>query len=136
MLVLLALVGGSGYSLTRATPPVPPDATAADSASIAQAGVGARFEYGLGMLGSRIVGSTVNSMVYDTEQSLADLKAGIKSAKGPDGIRAKKFAARVTQMDSIAKVDLAYGRPIKAVKSAMEAKSVLNSVRNQVNRRY
>ncbi|MGQ0562870.1 MAG: hypothetical protein ACT443_13470 [Gemmatimonadota bacterium] len=135
MLILLGLLAGSAYALTRATPPVPPGATAADSMAVAQAGVGARFEYGLGSLGSKIVSSTVRGMVRETERSLADLGAAIKSAKGSDGVRAKKFAAEVARMDSTALIDLEYGHPIKAVKGALEAKSVLNAVRNQVDRK-
>lgn len=135
MLIVLGVVAGCGYALSRTTPPVPPNATAADSVAVSQAGFGARFEYGIGALGSKIVGSTVRGMVHETEQSLADLRAGIKAAKGADGVRAKQFAADVVAMDSLALLDLQYGRPIKAVKGALEAKSLLGSVRGQVNRR-
>lgn len=134
MVVVVATVGAAGWALTRNPPPVPPNATAADSAAVSQAGIGARLEYGVGMIGSKVVASTVRNTVHGTETSLKDLQAGIKNAKGGDGQRAKKFAAKVVQMDSLALFDLQYGRPVRAVKAAMEAKSLLGAVRGQVAR--
>lgn len=132
MLVFLAVIGGSGYALQRAAPPVPPDATAADSAAISQAGVGARFQYGMGSLGSKLLGNTVRGMVAETEQTLLDLRQPIKTAKGGEGERARKLAKKITVMDSTAIIDLQYGRPIKAVQGAMEAKSLVNGIRTMV----
>jgi hypothetical protein len=134
LIVVAGVVGAAGWALTKDAPPVPFNATAADSAAVSQAGIGARLEYGMGMLGGKIVGSTVRNTVHETEVSLKDLKAGIKNARGGDAARAKKYAAKVTEMDSIALLDLQYGHPIKAVKAAMEAKSLLGAVRGQVNR--
>lgn len=132
MLVFLAVIGSSGYALQRAAPPVPPDATAADSVAIAQAGVGARFQYGMGSLGSKLVGNTVRGMVDKTEQTLLDLRQPIKTAKGGEGERARKIAKKIELMDSIARMDLQYGRPIKAMRGAMEAQSLVNGVRTMV----
>ena len=133
-IVVAAVVGSAGWALTRTAPPAPPNATAADSVAVSQAGIGARLHYGVGMLGSKIVNSSVRNTVHETETSLKDLQAGIKNARGGDGQRAKKYAAKVVEMDSIALLDLEYGRPIKAVKAAMEAKSLLGAVRGQVSR--
>ena len=132
MFVFLSLAAGAAFALTRNSPPVPPGATAADSAAVAHAGVGSRFEYGVGSIGSKFLGGLVNGMLQETEQSLADLKPAIKATKGPDGARAKAVALKVAQMDSIARLDLEYGRPLKAVKGAMEAKNLVNAIRAQV----
>ena len=122
-LIFLALVGAAGYGLQRNSPP-----------GVNQAGVGGRMSYGVGLVGSRMVGKAVKGMVTGTEQSLADMKSGIKKARGGDGVRAKDIAKKVTVMDSAATADLTRGRPIKAIQSAMEAKSMLNAVRQQINR--
>jgi hypothetical protein len=134
LVAVVAVVGATGWALSRNPVPVPPNATAADSAAVSQAGIGARFQYGLGMLGSKVVSSSVRSTVHETETSLQDMKAGIKNTKGGDGDRARKYAAKVVQKDSTALFDLQYGRPVKAVKAAMEAKSLLGAVRGQVAR--
>lgn len=131
-MIMLAIVGVCGYALTRDARPAPPGATAADSVAYAQAGYGARFGYGMGKLGSKIVGGSVTDMVTANEQALKEMKSDIRKAKGGEGIRARKFAEKVALMDSIATVDLAYGRPIKAVRGAMEAKNLLNAVRQQL----
>lgn len=133
-LVFLGLVAACGYALTRTVPPVAPGASAADSAAVAHAGVGARFEYGLGAVGSRIVGNSVRGAVDQTQQSLADMRAAIKATKGSDGVRAQKYAQEVVQMDSMALVSLELGQPLKAMKASMEAKSLLNSVRAQIQK--
>lgn len=122
-LIILGLVAAAGYGLQRNQPP-----------GVDQAGVFSRMSYGLGRVGSRMVGKAVTGMVTGTEQSLVDMHAGIKKAKGGDGIRAKDFAKKVTVMDSAATAELTEGRPIRAIKSAMEAKSMLNAVRQQINR--
>lgn len=131
-LIFVALVGLAAYSLTRAKPPVAPGATAADSAAVAQAGIGARFEYGLGAFGSKIVGTSVRSMVGSTEQSLKDMAAGIKAAKSAGGVRAQEFAKKTATLDSVALTQLQMGHPVNAIQSAMDARSMLNSVRDYV----
>lgn len=133
-LVFLALVAAAGYGLSRHTPPPPPNATAADSAAVMNAGIGDRFSYGVGRVGSKMVAKLVTGMVTTTEQSLTDMRPGIKKARGGDAIRAKEFAGRVTAADSSATVNLQYGRPIKAIQDAMAAKDLLNAVRQQVQR--
>lgn len=132
MIVFLGIVGFCGYSLTRTPPPAPPGSTAADSATYAAAGYGARFEYGVGLVGAKVVRNSVTDMINDTEQSLLDMKVALKKARGPDGARARTFAKKVEEMNAVARTDLEYGHPIKAVKGAMEAKSVLNAVRIQL----
>ena len=133
-LLLLGVLGFCAYSLQKQSPPVPPNASRADSAATVHAGLGARFQYGLGLLGCKVVGGSVNDMVTSTERELKDLSKHIKATRGPDGARAKEYAQRVVQMDSTARVDLQYGRPVKAVRGAMQAKSLVNSVRVQLNR--
>jgi hypothetical protein len=102
-LILVGVLAGTGYALSRTTPPVPPNATAADSVAVMHAGIGARMTYGVGAIGSKIVGSTVRGMVRETEQSLEDLHSAIKSTKGPDGVRAKKYAEKVVEMNELSK---------------------------------
>jgi hypothetical protein len=128
-LVFVALVGGSGYLLTRNAPPIPPGTTATDSAALAQAGIGARFHYGMGHFGTKLVGGTVRNMVEETEQALKDMQPAIKKSRGSDGTRARKNAAKIMGMDSVAIYSLEYGHPVEAVRQSMEAKSLLNSVR-------
>jgi len=133
-LLFLAIIGAGAYALTRATPPLPPKATAADSARVATASLGMRFHYGVGHLGSKIVGGSVRGMVDETQTTLNDMRSAIRGAKGPDGARAQQYAKKIMQMDSVVMNDLAYGRPIDAVKGALEAKSLLNAVRQQIQR--
>ena len=132
-LIFLVLVAVAGYTLTRATPPVPAGARAEGSATAGPAGIGARFEYGLGALGSKILGNTVRSMVAETEQALGDMAPSIKAARKGD-VRPRKFAREVVVMDSLALENLRMGKPIEAMRSAMNAKSVLNSVRGVLQR--
>lgn len=130
--VLLGLLAFGAYSLQRATPPAPPGATAEDSAAVAKAGVGARFHYGIGHLGSKIMGGSVRRMVHGTEQTLQDMRPGIKKAVGGDGLRARKFSAKIVVMDSTALTDLRLGHPVRAFRGAMEAQSLLASVRDNI----
>jgi hypothetical protein len=128
-IVFVGLLAGSGYMLSRTPPPIPPGATAADSAAIAQAGVGARFQYGVGALVCKLIGGTVHRVVDETDTSLKDMRIALKKATGGEGLRAVKTSKRIVQMDSSALFHLEYGHPIKAVRDAMEAKSLVNSVR-------
>jgi hypothetical protein len=129
-LIIAAAIGSGAWALTRHAPPVPADATAADSVSLA--GIGARLHYGVGMVGSKLVGSTVRSSAYDTQQALKDLKPAIKATRGGNGTRAKNYAAKVVALDSMALLHLEYGRPIKAIQATMEATSMLGAVRGQI----
>lgn len=131
-IIFVGLLAGGGYMLTRTPPPIPPGTSAADSAAIAQAGVGARFQYGVGALFCRMVGGTVHRMVDETEASLKEMRGPLKKATGGEGLRAQKTTKRIVQMDSTALFNLEYGHPIDAVQDAMEAKSLLNSVRNNL----
>ena len=131
-LIFIALIAAAGYALTRATPPAAPGSTAADSAKVASAGVGARFEYGLGALGSKIVGSSVRSMVSSNEQALEDMHASIKSTMGPDGDRARKYSRKIEVTDSAAITALNLGQPLNALTQAMDAKSLLDAVRDNL----
>jgi hypothetical protein len=131
-LIFIALIAAAGYSLTRATPPVAPGSTAADSAKVASAGVGARFEYGLGALGSKVVGGTVRGMVNSNEQALEDMHASIKSATGPDGDRARKYTKKIILTDSAAVTALNLGQPLNALTMAMDGKSLLGAVRDNL----
>ena len=133
-LIVLGVVVACGYALTRNPPPIPPGSTPEDSAAIAQAGFGDRLKYGIGSFGSALMGRSVRNTIIETEQSLQDLRPAIKATRGPDGARAIAFAAKVTKIDSVALLDLEYGRPIRAAKAAMEAKSILGAVRSQVTR--
>lgn len=135
-LIFLALVGAAGYALTRARPPVPPTATAADSVAISQAGIGARFQYGIGALGAKMVGGSVRGSVEETEAALLALRPGIKKARGGDAARAVLYAKKIVVMDSTALEDLYYGRPVSAVRNAMEGKSLLNAVHEQIVRGF
>jgi hypothetical protein len=128
-IVFVGLLAGGGYLLTRTPPPVPPGITSADSAAIAEAGVGARFHYGVGALVCRMLSGTVHRMVDETEASLKEMRGPLKKATGGEGLRAVKTSKRIVQMDSSALFQLEYGHPIKAVRDAMEAKSLVNSVR-------
>lgn len=133
-LIFFGLVAAAGYALTRSAPPAPPGATAADSVAVSQAGFGARFQYGLGALGSKMVGGSVRGSVDETEQTLRDMSAAIKKARGGDAIRAQQYAKKVVVKDSSALSDLHLGRPVSAIRNAMEAKSLLNAVRQQIER--
>src|SRR5688500_16874036 len=129
-LIFAVAIGSGAWALTRHEPPVPADATAADSASLA--GIGARLQYGVGMVGSKMVGRTVRNSVFDTQQALKKLKPAIKATRGGNGTRAKNYAAKVVVLDSMALVHLEYGRPIEAVQATMEATSMLGAVRSQI----
>lgn len=129
-LIFATAIGSGAWALTRHEPPVPANATAADSASLA--GIGARLQYGIGMVGCKMVGRTVRNSVFDTQEALKDLKPAIKATRGGNGTRAKSYAAKVVALDSMALLHLDYGRPIEAVQATMEATSMLGAVRSQI----
>ena len=133
-LVFIGILAYSGYALTRHTPPAPANASEAEVAAATHAGIGARFNYGIGNVGVHLMGGTVRGMVNETQQSLNDMHTAIRNAKGPDGMRAQQYSKKIVQMDSVALSELSYGKPIKAAKTAMEAKSLLNSVRQNLQR--
>ena len=132
MLFLLAAIGGGAYAVSRAEPPVPPGTTAADSIAYADISFGERFQYSMGSVGVAIFGGSIRKSVMETEQNLAELKGALKSAKGPDGVRARAAAKKIIFIDSVAVDNLHYGRPIKAMKQSMEARNLLNMVKRQL----
>ena len=121
-LVVLALIAAAGYGLQRQSPP-----------DVQEAGLGSRLGFGVGRVGSKMIGKWVTGMTLSTEQSLADLHTNIKKAQAGDGIRAREYAHRAEVADSSAVIDLQYGRPLKALMGAMDGKSMLNAVRDQLN---
>ena len=136
-LILMVAVGAGCYAVSRAQPPATTEdlaaaAAAGDTVVLANVSFGDRFQYSVGSVGSAIVGSSVRKSVLETEQSLNDLRKAIKSAKGSDGVRARDLAKKIEHMDSAAVENLHYGRPIKAMKQSMEAKSLLNAVRTRL----
>ena len=129
---LVAALGAGAYSVSKTEPPIPPTATAADSVALANVTFGDRFQYRVGTVGAAILGGSVRKSVFETEESLAALKGSIKNAKGPDGVRARNMAKKIMYMDSVAVDNLQYGRPIKAMKQSMEAKSMLGVVKRNL----
>ena len=132
LLVLAAALGAGAYSVSRTEPPIPPTATAADSVALAEVSFGDRFQYRVGSVGAAILGSSIRKSVFETEQTLAAMKGSIKNAKGADGVRAREAAKKITYMDSVAVDHLQYGRPIKAMKQSMDAKSMLQVVKRNL----
>jgi hypothetical protein len=131
---ILAMALGSGvYAVSKAEPPLPAGTMPSDSTALASVSFMDRLQYSVGSVGSAIVGSSVRKSVEDTEQSLADLRKAIKMAKGSDGVRARDVAKKIMYMDSAAVENLHQGHPIKAMKQSMEAKSLLNAVRRNLN---
>jgi hypothetical protein len=130
--ILAFAVGVGVYAVSKAEPPLPTSATPGDTVSLAHVTFMDRLQYSVGSVGSAIIGSSVRSSVLDTEQSLADLRKAIKMAKGSDGVRARDLAKKIMYMDSVAVENLHQGHPIKAMKQSMEAKSLLNAVRRNL----
>jgi len=135
-LIFLGLVAAAGYALTREEPPVPGGMSADTSVAVTHASIGARFHYGLGLLGARMVTNTVTKSVAETEQTLAGMKSGIKKLRGGDAMRAKEYSKRVLTRTTAARDDLILAQPIDAIRNAMEAKNLLNAVRDQVERGF
>jgi len=135
-LIFLALVAAAGFALTRQKPPLPDHATAADSVANAEAGYGVRFKYGLGALGAKMVGNTVRKGVAETELALKQMAPAVKKARGGDAMRAKEYSKRIVTRDSAALEDLRFGRPVSAVRNYMEAKNLVNAVREQTKRGF
>ena len=132
-ILLLAAAGAGVWAVSRVQPPVPTGSTAAtDSMAIAEVSLGAKFQYSVGAMTGAIIGGSIKKSVQETEQSLVDLRKEIKAAKGADGVRARDLAKKITHMDSAAVENLYQGRPIKAMKQSMEAKSLLNAVRTNL----
>jgi hypothetical protein len=131
-LILIVALGGAIYFVARAEPPAQTTVVSGDSVVVAKVTFGDRLMYSIGSVGSAVVGSSVRKSVMDTEQSLADLKKAIKTAKGGDGVRARDLARKIMYMDSVAIESLHQGHPIKAMKQSVEAKSLLNSVRHNL----
>lgn len=130
---ILALTLGAGiYAVSQAEPPLPSGTTPGDTVALAHVSFLDRLQYSVGSVGSAIVGSSVRKSVLDTEQSLADLRKAIRTAKGSEGVRARDVAKKIMYMDSVAVENLHQGHPIKAMKQSMEAKSLLNAVRRNL----
>jgi hypothetical protein len=133
--ILLAAAAGAGfYAVSKAQPPV---ATASasvtgDSVAVADVTMGERFRYSVGSVGTAVVGGSIRRSVLETEQSLKDMSKAIKTAAGADGTRAREVALKIRYMDSVAVENLHQGRPIKAMRQSMEAKSLLNSIRRSL----
>ena len=132
LFVFLLAVGGGVYAVSRAQPPVPAEAIAAGDTVAVNAGMREKLRYSVGAVGTKIVGGSIQRSVLETEQTLRDMRNTIKMAKGSDGSRARSVAIKVRQMDSAAVENLRQGRPIKAMKQSMEAKSLLNAVRRNL----
>ena len=134
-LLLLTAVGAGAYAVGQAKPPVPTATTtsAGDTLAYASVSFGARLRYSVGSVGSAIVGSSVRQSVMENQQTLADLAKAIKAAKGGDGARAREIVRKINYMDSLAIENLYHGRPIRAVRQSIEAKSLINAVRRNLN---
>jgi hypothetical protein len=132
LLVFLIAVGAGVFAVARAQPPVPAEAIAAGDSAAVHVGMGEKLRYSVGSVGTAIIGNSVRRSVAETEQTLRDLRKSIKSAKGADGTRAREVAIKVREMDSLAVENLRQGRPLKAMKQSMEAKSLLNAVRRKL----
>lgn len=133
MLLFVAALGGGVYYVSRAQPPVPAEALAAGGDSTAvNASMREKLRYSVGSLGTAIVGGSVRRSVAETEQTLSDMKKSIRNAKGGDGARARMVAIKVHQMDSAAYENLRMGRPLKAMRQSMEAKSLLQAIRRSL----
>ena len=133
MLLFMAAAGAGFMVVSRAQPPVPTSATtAADSLAIEDVSLGEKFQYSVGSATGKVVGGSIRKSVEETEASLLELKPAIKKAKGNDGVRARTTAQKIMYADSMALDNLYMGRPIKAMKQSMEAKSLLNVVRTNL----
>jgi hypothetical protein len=136
MLIIAAVLGAGIYAVSRVQPPVATASGAVvDSAAVQNVSFKARLKYSVGAIGSAIVGTSVRRNVEETEQSLHDMHKAIKATGGMDGARARELANKITYMDSVAVEDLHMGRPIKALKTTMEAKNLLNAVRVHLKQR-
>ena len=119
-------------AVVRTEPPLPPNATAADSLDVGQVSMGARFRYSVGSVGVALIAGTIRRNVMETESTLAGMGKAITESKGSDGMRAREIARKIKYADSLAVEHLYYGRPINAVRQTMEAKSLLNAVRTNL----
>ena len=132
-LIFVAAAGAGLYAVSRAQPPVQA-ATAGKSTAVDSVSFYDKLKYSIGSVGCAVVGGTVRRSVEENERTLAELKNKIRTATGWDGDRARDVAKRIVYMDSVALENLHQGRPIKAVKLSMEAKSLLNAVRRNITR--
>ncbi|HEY0670672.1 MAG TPA: hypothetical protein VGD27_00330 [Longimicrobiales bacterium] len=131
-LLLLALLGTGFVVVARAEPPLSPAALAAGDTASAQVSMLERLRYTVGSVGSAIIGSSVRKSALENQENLAELRAALHAAKGNEGMRTRSMARKINYMDSLAVQNLYYGRPIRAMKQSMEAKSLLNDVRRNL----
>lgn len=131
-LLLLALLGTGFVVVARAEPPLSPAALAAGDTASAQVSMLERLRYTVGSVGSAIIGSSVRKSALENQENLAELRAALHAAKGNEGVRTRSMARKINYMDSLAVQNLYYGRPIRAMKQSMEAKSLLNDVRRNL----
>jgi hypothetical protein len=133
-LLIMAALGAAAYAVAQAEPPAPAvTASAGDSVVIAKVGFGERLQYSVGSVGTAVVGGSVQRSVLENKRTLSDMARDIRAAKGGDGVRAREIARKINYMDSLAIDNLYQGRPIQAMKQSMEAKSLLNAVRRNLN---
>lgn len=137
-LALLLLVGAAAFAAhgamsdSHAAAPAPTRGPQpAASLSPVASGAG-RVTHAIGNTGAKIVAPGVAGMVRRTDEMLEGLKPAVLRAPAQRRLRADKAAARIGKLHKEAGEHLEQGRPIAAFKAAMEARSLIDAVRQQV----
>jgi hypothetical protein len=131
--VIMALQAASAQQSTDNMPAVP-GAVASIAGGIGATGSSAyqTTRFAVGRVCSRAVGPVVNGMSNRNTTELAAMQPAIRRTSSHRRARVRVIERRLAQADSLAAVSLAEGRPIAAVRYAMEGRSLLDAVKHHL----
>lgn len=127
LLVLLVLVGKFLYDAGA-----PRAAESGGARSLASLSLGGRLLRGAGMVGSQLAAPTVHGMVLDHTERLSALDPVLRKSPPVRRQRAQGVMQRVEELDSMAVARLEAGRPVAALKFAIQAGGLVDAVRDRV----
>jgi hypothetical protein len=127
----------SGNARPTVRMPGKPSATATvrlpETAALTPVASGAaRVRHVAGTAGARLMGPSIIGMTERTNDMLEALQPAIQKAMASRRQRAEKAAKQIRDLDETAISQLAEGRPVAALRSAMRARQLIDVVRHQV----
>jgi hypothetical protein len=100
--------------------------------ALASLSLGGRMLHGVGMVGSQLAAPTVHGMVLDHTAQLSALDPVLRKMPPVRRQRANGVMQRVEELDSMAVARLGVGRPVAALKYAIQAGGLVDAVRERV----
>lgn len=129
-LLMAGLFAAAAVAAWHASQPTPVLADGIVTAEAAQPG---KVRSAIGNFGSRVVSRPVRAAVRKTERKLYALTPAIKATKGPGQLRAKNVSKKILAIDSASVLSLESGRPVQAIKHAINARQYLDLIKDDVS---